>query len=284
MNILRSIINIAKQKKLDISVDGNSKNRIQNIGEGLEVFVKNSFANTFDTLSKEEKNSIYEKTFSDGGNANNPPDLVIKNGEAIEVKKLTGYGRVPLNSSFPKDKLYRNDPMLKKEFGKIDGGKWESKPMYYYVGTVSKALLSCLFIVDGTCYCANRTTYGSIKKIIKDGVGDISGVEFGDTNELGRVNRVDPLGITNLRIRGMWDIDHPLNVFNKDIDDIIKKPNNNESIVYAIMKEENYFLASREDINDLELLENVSIFDKKVKDPNNTVKLLDVKLIKVVIK
>ena len=30
---------------------------------------------------------------------------------------------------------------------------------------------------------------------------------FAETKELGRVNQVDPLGITNLRIRGMWQIE-----------------------------------------------------------------------------
>jgi len=32
----------------------------------------------------------------------------------------------------------------------------------------------------------------------------IADIEFSQTKELGRVNRVDPLGITNLRIQGMW--------------------------------------------------------------------------------
>ena len=40
-----------------------------------------------------------------------------------------------------------------------------------------------------------------------------NGWETTETNELGRINRMDPLGITNFRIRGMWEIENPLNVF-----------------------------------------------------------------------
>ena len=47
--------------------------------------------------------------------------------------------------------------------------------------------------------------------IYDDGTGP--DIEFGETNELGRVNKVDPLGITDLRIRGMWAIKHPGRVF-----------------------------------------------------------------------
>lgn len=55
--------------------------------------------------------------------------------------------------------------------------------------------------------------YSRIKQTIKEGVENISGVEFAETNELGRINRVDPLGITYLRVRGMWGIDNPWSVF-----------------------------------------------------------------------
>ena len=40
-----------------------------------------------------------------------------------------------------------------------------------------------------------------------------SGLEAGETDELGRINKVDPLGITSLRVRGMWQIKNPSKVF-----------------------------------------------------------------------
>ncbi len=41
----------------------------------------------------------------------------------------------------------------------------------------------------------------------------ISDIEFTQTNELGKVKKVDPLGVTDLRIRGMWHIANPYKIF-----------------------------------------------------------------------
>jgi hypothetical protein len=263
-------------------MDSVSGNRIQSVGAGLEAFVKDSFASTFNCSKVEERIRIHEKEFSYGGGTNNPPDIILKNGEAIEVKKIGGFGRVPLNSSFPKDMLYKKDPLITKECRNADSGNWEKKPIFYYIGTIPKGKneLSCLFIVEGTCYCASYDTYINIKDQIRLGVSNLGDFDFGETGELGRINRLDPLGITNLRIRGMWDIQHPIRVFNQDIDDLIVQPDNNK-LIYAIIRKESYLNASKEDREELESLKNAEIYDKKVKDPNNTAKLLDAKLIKV---
>ena len=38
-------------------------------------------------------------------------------------------------------------------------------------------------------------------------------VEFEETEELGRINMIDSLGITKLRVRGMWISQNPWKVF-----------------------------------------------------------------------
>lgn len=60
----------------------------------------------------------------------------------------------------------------------------------------------------------NDQVYNRIQNIIKEGVESIPGVDFSETRELGHVNKVDPLGITYLRVRGMWGIENPWKVFN----------------------------------------------------------------------
>ena len=64
----------------------------------------------------------------------------------------------------------------------------------------------------------------------------MNGIEGGSkTVELGRINRVDPLGITNLRIRGMWMIANPLRVF-----EYVYKYNSRQNFaLIALMKKEN---------------------------------------------
>ncbi|MBL0721141.1 MAG: NgoPII family restriction endonuclease [Sulfurovum sp.] len=41
-----------------------------------------------------------------------------------------------------------------------------------------------------------------IKDTISNGITSIPNVEFTATNELGKVKKIDPLGMTDLRIRG----------------------------------------------------------------------------------
>jgi hypothetical protein len=67
--------------------------------------------------------------------------------------------------------------------------------------------------VYGDCYAAKRDIYQRIADKISNGISEISDVELVDTNELAKVKKVDPLGITDLRVRGMWHIENPIKVF-----------------------------------------------------------------------
>ena len=60
-------------------------------------------------------------------------------------------------------------------------------------------------------------------------------VVFSETKELGRVNQVDPLGITNLRIRGMWQIENPRKVFK-----YLHEPTGKEFELVCIIPKEKY--------------------------------------------
>lgn len=83
--------------------------------------------------------------------------------------------------------------------------KWKEKDILYIVGLMKKKSkqLKSLCMVYGTEYCASEECYKKIRKHIKDGVELIEGVTFSETQEVGRINSIDPLGITKMRIRGM---------------------------------------------------------------------------------
>ena len=91
---------------------------------------------------------------------------------------------------------------------------WNEKDLIYCVGHTTDNSIKSIWMVYGNIYAAKHETYQLIKEKISDGINEIPNVELAETNELGRVNRVDPLGITNLRIRGMWQIQNPRKVFN----------------------------------------------------------------------
>ncbi len=73
---------------------------------------------------------------------------------------------------------------------------------------------------------------------------------FLKTNEIGRINYVDPLKITNLRIRGMWLLQPPYKVF--DYLNLYDNKANFQSI--ALISKKHYFNYSEESRKLIEII------------------------------
>lgn len=275
-NIISAIIHLVENPQIELIRKGSSHNRANNMGEALEEYIKDLFANTVGVEDEQERNVAISETFSYLGNQNNPPDSMLKGGDAIEVKKIESKNSaLALNSSYPKAKLYADSPMIKKECRECE--KWTEKDMIYAVGVVKNNSLESLAFVYGEDYCANKETYETIKSTIKNGVESIPNVEFTETKELGHINRVDPLGITYLRIRGMWGIENPFTVF----DYVYKRKAENKFSFMCIINDEKF--NSFENYKELYELSNndnrLEIKDIQIKNPNNPAVLKDAKLI-----
>lgn len=275
-NILVAITNLVKDPITNLILHYRSSNRVNNMGDALEYYIKDLFCNSLSESDLEKKNEIYSKYFSYIGNQNNPPDIMIKQGDAIEVKKIESLrSGIALNSSYPKDKLFSDSPMITSACRLAE--VWREKDLIYVIGVSTDGKLKALWFVYGNCYAANKETYERVRDKISKGINELQDVEFSETNELGRVNKVDPLGITYLRIRGMWGIENPIKVFNyaAPIDP------NAEFSVNAIILEEKYLSFPKEDRENIENLisSSFSIKDIKIKSPNNPAKLLDAKLL-----
>jgi len=274
-NILKAIINLVETKDNNIMQIYKSNTRINNVGDALEYYVKDLFCGTIKS-SISDKENAYAENFSYLGNQNNPPDFIIKNGDAVEVKKIGGLkSAIALNSSYPKEKLFLGDTFITDACRRCE--KWEEKDYVYSVGTVVDKKIKLLWFVYGDCYAANKSTYERILKAIKNGVNQIKGVQFSETREIGKIKKVDPLGITLLRIRGMWHIDNPIKAF----DYIANYKKEKEFTMFAIMKKSKYLSFPEKDRKQIES-SNLSISDIKIKDPNNPANRIDAKLIKVV--
>lgn len=280
-NILQALKNLTENSITDISAryQANGRNRANNMGEALEAYVKDLFCNTFTIQEEAEKNRVFSEKFSYIGNQNNPPDLMIANGDAIEVKKIESVGsQIALNSSYPKDKLYSDSPMITQDCRECEN--WREKDVIYIIGAMQQDRLKALWFVYGDCFAASKDMYERIKNKISEGVNSLPHVEFSETKELGRVNQVDPLGITYLRIRGMWGIDNPLHVF----DYITNIDGDRDLTVNAIMLSEKYYSFPESDRQAIEsiTLDNFTINNIEIKSPNNQAKLLSAKLIKFI--
>lgn len=275
-NIINAIIQLVENPKFRLKKYSESHNRANNMGEALEEYIKDIFAGTVNETDENKRNQKLSEAFSYLGNQNNPPDSMLRGGDAIEVKKIeSNDSSLALNSSYPKAKLFSDSPMIKNACRTCEN--WTVKDMIYAVGVVDNNNIKSLAFVYGDDYCAEKSVYEQIKTVIKTGVESISGVEFAETKELGRVNRVDPLGITYLRVRGMWGIENPFSVF----DYIYKRDYSKQFNFMAIINNEKYY--SFDNYSMLEDLcvnvEGLEIADVKIKNPNNPAVLKDAKLI-----
>ena len=248
ISILSAISNIVTNQIGELKDFYESRNRANSMGEALENYIKDVFADTLMESNEQVRVEKLSSTFSYQGNQNNPPDIIIRNGDAIEVKKIENpRSALALNSSYPKAKLYANSRMISAACRSCE--EWDEKDIIYSVGVVNKNQLSKLFFVYGIDYAASAEIYERIRSVISTGVNSIPDVEFGETKELGRVNRVDPLGITYLRIRGMWGIENPAKVFS-----YVYTPSNNDFDFVAIINTEKYDSFSIGDRSALEKL------------------------------
>ncbi len=275
-NVLTAFYNIVNNYQTNIQHVTNGSNRANNMGDGLEEYIKDAFANTINVADEQTRLEKFEQVYSYSGNKNNPPDLILKNSDAIEIKKLESHSTaIALNSSYPKSKIYANSTMITTACRSCE--QWTQKDMLYVIGNVPKNTntLKSLWFVYGDCFCADKEIYERIKDTISSGITSIPDVEFTDTNELGKVKKVDPLGITDLRIRGMWHIENPMKIF----DYIYQYDNAKDFQLIWLMKKVKYESMPLEDRQIIGNLENVNVSDVRIKNPNNPVQLMDGKLL-----
>ena len=276
-NILIAIKNLVENPVIELTSHYSGRNRANGVGDALEKYIKDLFANTLSCNDDYCRIQTYNEVFSYTGNQNNPPDIILRNGDAIEVKKVQSNSiDLQLNSSYPKAKLYSNSRMINRACQNCE--QWTEKDIIYIIGHTDDNSLKELWFVYGDCYAADKEIYERIKNTITEGLHSIPNIELAETNELGRINKVDPLGITSLRVRGMWLLSQPKKVF----DYLPKKKENSNFAFYCVIKEEKYNSFSEIDRNNLEnLVDNNKFFisSLQIKNPNNPANLENIKFL-----
>ena len=274
-NIIDAIITLVEQNEISLTNTQIGNNRANISGYALEDYIKNLFADSFN-CSESKKLQKWSEIFSYLGNNSNPPDIMLKNGDAIEVKKIeSDVSGIALNSSHPKHILLSSNQMISNACREAEN--WTEKDIIYAVGIVKSNKLKHLSMIYGRNYCASDECYNRIKQNIKIGVENIEGIEFSPTRELGRINRVDPLGITYLRVRGMWHIENPWKVFH-----YVYERDRNVNFNFMCLIDFNKWNKFN-NINELLKLQsnyqNLKISDVEIKNPDNPAKLVNAKLI-----
>lgn len=109
-NIIDAVTTLVKRNNFTLADIQGGNNRINIRGDALELYVKNLFADTFND-SEHDRLDKWSEIFSYTGNSANPPDLMLKEGDAVEVKKIESPdAAIALNSSYPKHTLKSSSP------------------------------------------------------------------------------------------------------------------------------------------------------------------------------
>lgn len=273
MNIINAIYNLVNNPIIRITSYYTGNNRANNLGDALEEYIKDLFADSFN-MNNTERIEQLSNAFSYLGNNNNPPDIMLRGGDAIEVKKIqSNNSALALNSSYPKRILSKNNAMLSSACKNAED--WAEKDMIYAVGVVKGDSLNHLCFVYGLDYCANEDCYNRVKTTIKNGVESIPGIEFAESKELGHINKVDPLGITYMRVRGMWGIENPWKVFNY----IYQRDFSKKFTFMSIINDKKWKSFDNIDLITSINISGFEIKDVKIKNPNNPAQLVSAKLI-----
>ena len=132
-------------------------------------------------------------------------------------------------------------------------------------------------MVYGMDYAAEKSVYERIKNKIIDGINEIHDIEFVPTNELAKIKKVDPLGITDLRVRGMWQIDNPFKVF----DYVYQRDNTKQFNFMSIIRDDKYNSFDNTKIIEekVGIIDGFNISNIRIKNPNNPACLENAKLI-----
>jgi len=206
-DVLLSFYNIVVGQ---FSYDGSeySTNRMNRMGDKFEAFVKNSFlAQPDDARAASTLSSV----FSYLGSSTRPPDAIVRNSDVLEIKKVGSLtGQLQFNSSYPKQKITFDDEMISTKCRNAED--WTERDVVYYIGVIppTSDFPSDILIVGGDCFAASKNCYQETFRQVQSALTDKFGPRLSTSKELGRINKVDPLSKTSLRIRGMWLVDNPI--------------------------------------------------------------------------
>lgn len=273
IHVLNAIYNIIAGRYFSLQDKAVGSNRINRVGEGFEVFVRRALANDFESANEVELTAKTQHLFSYASSNSSPPDLMIRGGDAIEIKKFEAVpSTIQLNSSYPKAFLYSDYPLLSQECRHCE--VWTRKDLVYILAVIKKGQIQEIWLVDGACYAAERDVYEAVFARVKDSVHLTQDLRVLDS-ELGRIIDIDPLKRTQLRIRGMWLIQHPRMTFGH----LFNPSKQTAFSIKAIMRQTKYAdLISPNLETELTRL-GCRMTNATVLDPNNRAKVMAVKTI-----
>lgn len=287
-NVLIALRNILKHNSTRLTPLFKSNGSANAVGDNLEYFIKDMFCcDALQYSYVDQKEVEYKKLLSWTGDSSHFPDLIVQGGVGVESKKVndTSYGTIPLNSSYPKDYVTKNSQNYpKKSLIYETNADWVRKPIIYAIGNLNtknvkkEFQLISLWFAYGNTMVPNNKYYQDIISGIRSSIKEAnSDIKLKKSKELARVQGIDKLGNTNMRVRGMYELEHPARIFNRYIKDIALPKDKSKIYVVMLDSELQNIITDMDEkwnslANDLNYYKaNKKLFERKIKipDPNN---------------
>lgn len=223
-DLLQGLAHLIQHRYFQLSAVTGSAQQIP-VGQQFETYCKD-WLSLLPPGGLQNRTSNYATAFSHEGSANNPPDAMYRGGnlgDAFEFKKFQKLPTaIPLNSSYPKDKLQINSPSITQAC--INCETWNVRTLYYVVGAIPIASqrVKSLWVADGELLAASHTYYENLFKSIKQNLSAYAtsiGALSTNSVELARLKNIDPLHYTTMRGRAMWELMSPNEAF-KSLPDV----------------------------------------------------------------
>lgn len=236
-------------------------------------YVENLFADSFN-LTTDERHTHLKEIFSYRTTEMDIPDLMLRGGDAIEIKTmhLKHYNFDPasgntleFNTVYPHQKIFFNDPFITYDCCKAE--RWTQKDIIYVVGVLKRKELTHLCMIYGMDYCASVKCYDELLSEMQNAVKIFRGVTFPDTRELARIKKIDPTGATYIKVYGMWHISNPWSFFKE-----VYRPNPDARFNFmCIINEEKFSQLGNggKVFAWAEICPNLSIEPVRIKNPDN---------------
>lgn len=268
-NVLIALKNILDRNSCILTPIFSSNGTANAAGDSLEFFIKDMFCTGASQYQyEEEKMKKYNEFLSWTGNSTNFPDFIIKGGVGVEPKKINNltYSTLALNSSYPKDYIYPDSQNLPKD---INEDTWIKKEIVYAAGNLNNKTnkLLSLWFVYGNTMVADRAVYLKLIEEIRIAISKTNATLI-NSKELARAKGIDPLKFSNLRVRGMYELEHPHKVFGSYItrNDI---PAEASKVFLVILKTDYDQLAEKPDLSTYIANNRLTISEISIPNPNN---------------
>ena len=237
-----------------------SKNQL---GDEFEQLIRKSLRSNLDE-NNDEFDDVY---FSYIGNDAQPPDLIIRDGDALEIKIKEGFGQLQTNSSWPRDRLLQSDPKLNESCRKCEKN-WLEKELFYVIGNRKKAdpILKNIIFVHARCMFDCTEKYIDLYKSIQDAVNSLN-FPFTASDEIARLNEIDILGRAGLRVRGMFIMDHPMKIFEEIF--------NKEIRITALMTKKHFQTLVNEENKDIFYNSPIKVRGVQIPSPSDTLEEIE---------